>query len=58
MLRIKQRPNFFHFKDVERDGRKAANARDPPGQKSVYIPPGKHIAQWFSFIREPKPELF
>ena len=28
------------MQDVEREGRKVTSQRDPPGQRSVYVPPG------------------
>ena len=28
--------------DIEHDGREITNPRDPPGQRSVYIPPGEN----------------
>ena len=28
------------MQDIEREGRKVVSQRDPPGQRSVYIPPG------------------
>ena len=43
MLKIKRMPKFSHLKDVEIDGRIVVNAKDPPGQKSVYIPPGEQV---------------
>ena len=35
--------------DVEPDGRRINSTRDPPGQKSVYIPPGNNYL-FLSFI--------
>ena len=36
------------MQDVEREGRKVTSQRDPPGQRSVYVPPGKYIKNWQS----------
>ena len=32
---------LFDTNDIEHDGRMLGRARDPPGQSSVYIPPGE-----------------
>jgi len=33
--------SYFEMQDIECDGRKVNSQRDPPGQRSVYVPPGK-----------------
>ena len=48
---------FSHLKDVENDGKSLVNAKEPPEQSSVYIPPGKNILRWFDFIQVAKLEL-
>ena len=58
MLKANRWPKFAHLKDVENDGKRLVNAKDPPGQRSVYIPPGKNILRWFDLIQVAKLELF
>ena len=39
--------------DIEHDGKEIPNPRDPPGQRCVYIPPGKNycfITSSFMFL--------
>jgi len=31
------------MQDIEHEGRKVTSQRDPPGQRSVYVPPGELI---------------
>ena len=40
---IKKKLRFSQ--EVESDGRRVANARDPFGQKSSYIPPGDNVSE-------------
>ena len=42
----------FEF-DTEPDGRRINSTRDPPGQKSVYIPPGIIIYLFYLYIYPP-----
>ncbi|XP_076812281.1 baculoviral IAP repeat-containing protein 7-like [Clavelina lepadiformis] len=56
-LNLPQSKSSIHrLKNVESDGRIVSNARDPPGQHSIYIPPGDICAEIYrlsTFVRYP-----
>ena len=39
------------MQNVEREGRKVTSQRDPPGQRSVYVPPGNTTRTLATLLR-------